>query len=120
MAYIRPGGGDSEIIITPTDLQDRSTLFSRASQDLLDLESTLNTDANNLINEMSSVLDQSPDALQRFFNRWRTALLDLSDSYDTIGTNLQLVAGGAQTWDTNIANQFDGGNGVRHGNMRIQ
>lgn len=119
MARIGPGGG-GEIVITPRDLQDKSGVFSKASNDLLDLESTLNTDANNLINEMVRVLDQSPDALQRFFNRWRTALLSLSDSYSSISTNLLLVADGAQTWDTHIGKTFDPGNGTPRGNMHLQ
>lgn len=115
MARIGPGG-DGQLVITPTDLQEKSGIFSKASADLLDLESSLSLDANNLINEMVAVLDQSPDALQRFFQRWRTALLSLSDAYSSIGINLQRVAEGAQTWDARIGRSFDPGDGTPRGN----
>ncbi|MDQ2717145.1 MAG: hypothetical protein M3Z08_19760 [Chloroflexota bacterium] len=117
MPYVEPGG--DAVIVTPKDLQDKGALFSKASNDILNLETSLNTEATALINEMSTVLDQSPDAVQRFFDRWRTALLSLSDSYDSIGTNLMLVADGAQTWDITTTNQFDRFDGLPHGNGRV-
>lgn len=105
---MRPDGGGDTIAVTPKDLQDKAGLFNKASSDMLDLEVSLNTDATNLINEMISVLNQSPDALQRFFNRWRTSLLSLSDAYLLISYNLNMVAEGAQTWDDNVAHMYNG------------
>lgn len=104
---MRPDG-DGTVLVTPKDLQDKASLFNKASNDMLDLEVSLNTDATNLINEISSVLNQSPNALQSFFNRWRTSLLSLSDSYLSISSNLSMVAEGAQTWDDNITNLYNG------------
>jgi len=64
-------------MFSPKELQDTGNTFYKASQDMLDLETSLNTDATNLINEMQSVLKLSPNALQGFFDRWRMALLRL-------------------------------------------
>lgn len=118
---MRPDGGDDTVAVTPKDLQDKAGLFNKASSDMLDLEVSLNTDATNLINEMSSVLNQSPDALQRFFNRWRTSLLSLSDAYLSISYNLTMVADGTQTWDDNITHMYNGPDtSQQKGGMRIR
>src|SRR5690348_6877624 len=104
MTRVDPGGG-GDVIVTPQVLQDMGGIFSKSADDTLNLEISLNTEATDLVNEMSSVLNQSPDAIQRFFNRWRDALFSLSDSYNSIGMNMLAVSNGAKTWDANITRE---------------
>ncbi len=115
MAYPTPDDGGS-VTVTYTDLTDAATLFYQASSKITDLKTSLTTDANDLINEMSNMLDQSPDSLRRFFNQWHTAVGNLIDALDKVGSNLDTAAAGYQQTDTTVGSTFQGHHG--HGNIQ--
>lgn len=102
---IPDGGGDS-YAVTPERLRDTAPAFYKASTNTADLELSLNNDAQQLIGDMASVLSQSPDALQTFFNRWREAMLSLSDSLQRIGDDLMLAADGYDLSNVTADNSF--------------
>ncbi len=110
---MRPEPDDEgSLSVTPERLRDTAQLFHKAASDTLDLEVSLNTDAQKLIDSMNDVLNQSPDALKRFFERWRSAMLSLSSSLDKVSDNLDAAAGGYETTDSDIGKSF-GHNGTR-------
>lgn len=101
-----PIGGDDGFSVTPERLRDTAPLFYKASQDTAALESSLSSDAQQLISDMYRVLSQSPTSLQQFFNSWRSAMLSLSDSLSTVGYNLMAAADGYAMSETLSDNSF--------------
>lgn len=95
-----PFSGGDGFSVTPERLRDTAPLFTKASQDTAALESSLSNDAQQLINDMYTVLNQTPASLQQFFDSWRLAMLSLSDSLATVGNNLLAAADGYQMSET--------------------
>ena len=101
-----PMGGGDGFAVTPERLRETAPHFDKASQDTATLEASLSNDANQLINDMSTVLHQSPASLQQFFNSWRSAMLSLSDSLSTVGYNLLAAADGYEMSESLSDNSF--------------
>ena len=112
--------GNDGFSVSPDRLVNTAPLFYKASQDTFDLEVSLNTQAQELIDHMSTILNQSPAALQTFFNRWRSAMLSLSDSLQSVGDNLSAAGNGYSQSDTDVSNTFQGSQaqGFDHGHVQ--
>jgi uncharacterized protein YukE len=66
----------------------------------------LNSITQQLIDDMSSELDKSPDALQHLADRYRYAMWSLCASLEKVGANLDAAANGYHNTDHNVANSF--------------
>ena len=108
---MRPDG-DGSFSVTPDELSETASIFYKASSDTSDLQTSLTADANQLIADMSSVLDQSPASLHRFFDRWSTAVENLSNALESVGTNLYDASIGYQQADNDVKQAFQN---HRHG-----
>ena len=71
-----------------------------------DLVMHLNSVTQQLIDDMSSELSQSPDALQRLGDRYRNAMWSLCASLEKVGGNLDAAANKYHTTDNGVANSF--------------
>jgi WXG100 family type VII secretion target len=103
-----PIGSDSNesFEVTPQRLRDTAPSFYKASQDTSDLVRHLNSITQQLIDDMSSELSKSPDALERLADRWRNAMWSLCASLEKVGGNLDAAANKYHTTDNGVANSF--------------
>ena len=89
--------------VTPDRLREVVPEFRLAAQDTLNLMEQLDYTTRFLIGELQGAsLSRSPDALDGLWAKWRNALTNLSQSMQTVASNMEVAANTYQTTDQNV------------------
>lgn len=93
----------NSIKVIPERLREVAPEFHRAAQETRDLLAGLNQMARNLVYELDEArLTRSPEALDRIWNRWSSAIDNLAGAMEAVANNLETSASSYEATDQHV------------------